>query len=320
MSNCPYRVTICSPIYGVEKYIERCAISLFEQTYSDIDYIFVNDCTKDRSLDILKDVIKKYPHKKRHIRIINHQCNMGLGEARNTAIKEVSNTFLMHVDSDDYIDTNLVETLVRQQVKTGADIVKCPKKILYRNRTEIEDAPNYEQPKKLIEDILSVNTAGNIWGALIRTSLYKDNNIIVEKGVNQSEDFQVMTRLLFFSKKISSIEKSYYYYDRSGESSYSNNLTEKSYSQIEKTITLLDAFFNTNNEERLNNLLWEGFIIFLCRDKISFCRSNNQLMYKYTCTLIDRYLPLLKNNLALKYKVIIQIRNWVLFKMLIFFK
>lgn len=320
MNNCPYSVTICSPIYGVEKYIERCAVSLFEQTYCDIDYIFVNDCTKDSSLDLLNDVIERYPHKKKHIRIINHQCNKGLGEARNTAIKEVCSTFLMHVDSDDYIDNNLVESLVLQQIETGADIVKCSKKILYKNRVEIEDAPRYEQPKRLIEDILSVNTAGNIWGSLIRTSLYKDNSISVEKGVNQSEDFQVMPRLLYFSRKISYIEKSYYYYDRTGESSYSNNMTENSYNQIEKTMTLLDAFFCANNEEQLKNLLWEGFIIFLCRDKISFCRSNNQLMYKYTCTLIDRYLPLMKVDLSLKYKIIIQIRNRVLFKLLLILK
>ncbi len=53
------KVSVVIPVYGVEKYIERCARSLFEQTLDDIEYIFVNDCTKDRSIDILNEVIIK---------------------------------------------------------------------------------------------------------------------------------------------------------------------------------------------------------------------------------------------------------------------
>lgn len=52
-------VSIIIPIYGVEKYIERCAVSLFEQTYTKIEYIFVNDCTPDKSIEKLNEVLKK---------------------------------------------------------------------------------------------------------------------------------------------------------------------------------------------------------------------------------------------------------------------
>lgn len=58
------KVSVVIPVYGVEKYIERCARSLFEQTLDDIEYIFVNDCTKDRSIDILNSVINDYPARK----------------------------------------------------------------------------------------------------------------------------------------------------------------------------------------------------------------------------------------------------------------
>ena len=59
-----YKVSILVPIYGVEKYIERCARSLFEQTYHNIEYVFVNDCTKDNSIDILLAVLAQYPNRK----------------------------------------------------------------------------------------------------------------------------------------------------------------------------------------------------------------------------------------------------------------
>lgn len=59
------KVSVCVPIYGVEKYIEQCVVSLFEQTYKDIEYIFVNDCTPDKSIEVLKSVIERYPDKGR---------------------------------------------------------------------------------------------------------------------------------------------------------------------------------------------------------------------------------------------------------------
>ena len=84
MENEQYLVSICVPVYGVETYIEQCAISLFEQTYQNIEYIFVNDCTPDKSIEILKSVINRYPNKKSSIHILSHEKNKGLGAARNS--------------------------------------------------------------------------------------------------------------------------------------------------------------------------------------------------------------------------------------------
>ena len=76
------KVSILVPIYGVEKYIERCVRSLLEQSFTDIEYIFVNDCTKDSSMVILNKLIKEYEEKKGSIKIINHEKNGGLAASR----------------------------------------------------------------------------------------------------------------------------------------------------------------------------------------------------------------------------------------------
>ncbi len=55
-------VSILVPVYGVERYIERCARSLFEQTYDNLEFVFANDCTTDRSMDILHEIELQYPH------------------------------------------------------------------------------------------------------------------------------------------------------------------------------------------------------------------------------------------------------------------
>lgn len=76
------KVSVVIPIYMVEKYIERCARSLFEQTLDDIEYLFINDCTPDSSMNILARVIEDYPKRKFQTRILEMPTNGGLAAVR----------------------------------------------------------------------------------------------------------------------------------------------------------------------------------------------------------------------------------------------
>lgn len=82
------KVSVIVPIYNVSRFIKRCVESLFNQTLDDVEFIFVNDCTPDDSIDILKKVIADYPD--RNTMIINHEVNKGLPAARNTGLKAAS--------------------------------------------------------------------------------------------------------------------------------------------------------------------------------------------------------------------------------------
>lgn len=315
-----YMVSVCVPVYKVEKYIERCARSLFKQTYENIEYVFVDDCSPDDSITIVKRVVDQYPHRKPCVRIIRHKTNSGLGQARNTGVCEAKGDFILHVDSDDYIDTNVIERLIEKQKETKADIVRYPKKILYQTSSQVEQVRKYNSPRDILEDIFTCKTAGNVCGSLIRTSLYRDNDIMVEGHVNQSEDFQVMPRLLYYAKSIAVVNDVYYYYDRTGENSYSNNMTEKSYQQIAISLALINDFLMRNNEKDLCNMLWKGQMIALCRSKMKFCKDGNRQMYNYVCSLIDQYLPKLRVCLPFKYRLLISCKNYQMFKLLMGFK
>ena len=315
-----YLVSVCVPVYKVEQYIERCARSLFEQTYENIEYVFVDDCSPDNSIAIVKRVAEQYPHRKPNVRLIRHKTNSGLGQARNTGVFEAKGIFILHVDSDDYIDANVVKRLVEKQKETKADIVRYPKKILYKTKTQIEQVREYNSPRDLLEDILACKIAGNVCGGLIRTSLYRDNNIKVEGHVSQSEDFQVMPRLLYYAKSIAVVNDVYYYYDRTGENSYSNNMTEISYQQIAISLEFIDDFLIRNKEKDLCSLLWKGVMIGFCRSKMGFCRADNRQMYNHICYLIERYLPKLSVSLPFKYRLLISCKNYQMFKLLMLFK
>lgn len=315
-----YLVSICVPVYKVEEYIERCSRSLFEQTYENIEFVFIDDCSPDNSIAILQQIVELYPKRKNQIRIIRHETNSGLGIARNTAVREAKGDFILHVDSDDYISTDAVERLVAKQKETNADIVKYPKKILYKSSTQIEDLSEYSSPRKLLEDIFIGKVAGNVCGGLIRTSLYHDNGIHVEGGVNQSEDFQVIPRLLFFAQKIAVVHNVFYFYDCTSEDSYSNNLSWKSYQQIDISLWLLNDFLVQRNEIYLCGQLWKGRLISLCRIKIRFCNTNNKKMYDFICSLIEQYKSNLTDKMPYKYRLLMSCKNYQLFKVLILFK
>lgn len=213
-------VSILIPVYKVEKYIERCACSVFEQTFPYIEYIFIDDCTPDNSIERLKSIIKNYPQRKEHVRIISHEKNRGLAAARNTAVENCQTEFLMHVDSDDYIEKDAVEKLVEEQQKGDFDIVTGNAVFHRKDGQEILHKNEPIEKEALIKLYIQATYNHTIWGRLIRTSLYKDNKIQALEGCNIGEDHQVIPQLFYYANKIASIDDIIYHYDCTNENSY----------------------------------------------------------------------------------------------------
>ena len=244
-------VSILVPIYNVENYIERCARSIFDQTYLDIEYIFVDDCSTDNSMEILSRVIKDHPKRKNDIRIINHEHNRGLSAARNTAVDNCNSDFLLHVDSDDYLEPNAVELLVEKQKKTDADLVTG--QALLHNKTSIflMERPHFINKEGFVVDMIKPSLHHTIWGRLIRTSLYKDNNIHAVEGVNIGEDLQVMSQLSYFAKKVESVWSVIYHYENSNPNSYMNASSQKKLErclQDTQSMEIVRDFFKNKKE------------------------------------------------------------------------
>jgi len=214
------KVSMLVPIYGVEKYIEQCAISLFSQTYKDLEYIFVNDCTPDSSIYILEEVLENYPERRKQTKIISHQTNRGLGASRKTALAASTGEYIFNVDSDDYIPLNAVEKLVEVQRRTNADIVSGAFQYLTTEGTLIEKQPYLLDKVHTLKLLLAQNTIlNNIWGRLIRKSLYTDNNIDSIEGVNMAEDYGLTTRLVCAAENIAYTNDIVYVYRQGSASS-----------------------------------------------------------------------------------------------------
>lgn len=215
-------VSVCIPVYNVERYIERCAVSVLEQSYPDIECVFVDDCCPDSSVDKLKEVLKRYPSRVDRVKIIRHEKNKGLSAARNTALCNSSGDFIMHVDSDDYLDIHAVENLIRRQEEFEADIVTGQAVCIEKESAWVMERPHFQTREGFIADMVKPSIHHTIWGRLIRKSLYTDNGVQAKEGVNIGEDLQVMSQLAYYAGKVESIWDVVYYYDCTNDLSYMN--------------------------------------------------------------------------------------------------
>lgn len=242
-------ITIAVPVYGVEKYIERCARSLFEQTYKDIEYLFVDDCSPDKSFDVLRSVMEDYPERKTHIKIVRHDKNRGLGAARNTALENCQTEFIMHVDSDDSIEKDTVEIIMGKQAEGEYDIVRYGFNNIYSyNKTKKVVWPEIESAEELAQKTLARKVPVCVCGGLYRTSLYKDYDIRVADGVNNSEDYCVTPRLAYYAKSVAVIRACLYNYYIGNEGAYTNSFSEEKSKQALRVLKINEDFFKEIKE------------------------------------------------------------------------
>jgi len=221
------KVSLLVPVYGVERYIARCAESLFGQTYEDIEYIFVDDCTPDASISVLEEVLERYPGRRAQVRIIRHDHNRGLGAARATALAASTGEAIMHVDSDDYMSTDAVEVLCRRMEDTGAEVVDGGYGVVYGDEVTETHMPHHGRTDLYVCLLLVQNIYSNrIWGRMYRRRLYDNKDIKHLEGVDYGEDYSVAIPLLFRSRR-RFVDKIVYYYRKDNMSSYTHGMSRK---------------------------------------------------------------------------------------------
>ena len=204
------KVSVCIPVYGVEKFIERCARSLFEQTMKEgIEFIFVNDCTKDNSIIILESVLKEYPERKEQVKIVHHTQNGGLVAARKTGLKHASGEYVVHCDSDDWVEVSLYEEMYKKAIRTDADMVYCH---FYQERNG-EQTVFYEQEYCDLETVFTGKNSCQIWTKMFRTSIARSEQIIAPEHLVMSEDVLRSVQTLALCKKRVRVDKALYHYN-----------------------------------------------------------------------------------------------------------
>jgi glycosyltransferase involved in cell wall biosynthesis len=217
------KVSILVPFYKVENYVGRCVESLFTQTYKNIEYVFVNDCTPDGSMEVINEKIDKYGMNDK-CKMIIHNQNQGISASRNDCLDNMTGDFFLFIDSDDYIDKDMVELLVDAAIKEDADISGCG---------YIEEFADHsvEHPQKYTNDhgemmraITLLTIKGVMWKLLVRSTIVTEHKDEVRfiPDRNMVDDYFFCCQIFYYAKRFASVDRCMYHWIQYNPNNYTH--------------------------------------------------------------------------------------------------
>lgn len=240
------KVSVTVPVYNTAKYLRQCLNSLKAQTLSDIEFIIVDDGSKDKSGDICGE----YAQKDNRFRVI-HQRNGGLAVARQTGLNNAHGEYVIVCDSDDWVEPDMYEKLYQKAIETNADIVLCGYYSEYSDGRSVPIQIVFKEKNGQVDnDDLIRRGAGSSWVKLIRKSLFEVTQSSYEPGINLSEDALILYKLMRANPKVIQIIEPLYHYRRLfGEKTYTNCISMSHIRQLKYTYDWLKSNYN-NSEYR----------------------------------------------------------------------
>lgn len=201
-------VSIIVPIYNVEQYLPACLDSLVNQTLRDIEIICVNDSSLDNSLKIAEN----YAAQDKRIKIISHECNQGLGPARNTGVEFATAPYIIFVDSDDIIAETMVEKLYLLMADNNADMGWCNIGSITEDGDIKKEGYSIPEgiytPQKVLEKAQLYQTLLPVWNKMYKREMIVD----VKQPPIVSEDQPFLSVVLGRCRRIAISSETYYFY------------------------------------------------------------------------------------------------------------
>lgn len=209
-----YKISLIAPIYGVEPYIRQFAESALGQTYEDIQFVFVNDGTKDNSMAILNALIEeRFEHLKERIVIVNKE-NGGLPSARKSGLEAAEGEYILFADSDDWLELDAVERVMALAERTDADILYFDLVKEYgggKQSVKHERTYTAENRMRWIENMFNYRSFGYTVTKCFRRKLYTENRIVFPK-LGMHEDICLMAQIIFYAQSIAQLPEPLYHY------------------------------------------------------------------------------------------------------------
>lgn len=258
-------VSILIPVYNTEEYLPKCLDSIVNQTYSNLQVVIIDDGSKDASLSIAQKYAKQYLCIE-----VYHQENVGVAAARNKLISLAKGDFILFIDSDDWVELDMVENMLILQKKYNADIVSCGCFLEDKSSTQLCSFVKNDFFLKGKENILKVflyhkELTGSLWNKLIPRKFYK--GLSFRNDIWYGEDCLFLWELI--NQNINNIfftSKCYYHYRMSIDSISHENFN---YKKISGHLVWKQIYYDTQ--------IKGGYLNYL--GKMAFVRSDMWLLF-----------------------------------------
>lgn len=266
-------ISIIVPVYKVEPYLRQCVDSILNQTYRDIEVLLIDDGSPDRCGEICDE----YAKKDQRIRVF-HTENKGLSAARNLGLREAKGEYIGFVDSDDWIEPDMYEVLLKRMQETGADISVCS---FWLENTGTKEASDYAKAiyvgKESLRALVDGQLSNYVWNKLYCKTIFQ--TLVFPCGRNH-EDIASMHLIINQAKSIAVLGATKYHYRIRNES------ITKTYT-ASNLVAYADAY-----------LLQYRFLLNECSDLFAACREELLLLpargisrvwrWWYGCDLEDK--------------------------------
>jgi glycosyltransferase involved in cell wall biosynthesis len=241
------KVSVILPAFNAEKFVEKSLRSLMEQTFDDVEFLVIDDCSTDNTLAIIKTTINEYPQRLSQTKVFTMPENKGIAAVRAFGINTATGDYTIQIDSDDYCELDMIESLYCEAIKNNADMVICdfyinfPKKQIYKSQKTPESSI------KVMSGLVNSKLHGATWNKLIKRSLYIDNHINFTPDLNMWEDLSTVIKLSYFAKKIAYLPEAFLHHTKINPASYTLNVSLNSLNNMKQAIEDIEQFLIQNN-------------------------------------------------------------------------
>lgn len=272
------KVTVILAVYKAEAFIEKCVRSLFNQTLDNLEYIFIDDCSPDNSIEIMERILEEYPNRKSQVKVIRHSANQGVGKTRQDGLDAASGEYIIHCDPDDWVDLTMYEDMYKKAKETRSEMVICD----IMEETKYSSSIMSQKPEELTSKSVLESLTGlskrslhcSLCNKLILSSCLTD--IEIPDGLDSYEDGFVNIKVLTKSIKISYLPMAMYHYRIDTD----NSLTKiMSIHRMEIDRKVVHEVMSIDGLDLLNKRAFAALV--LNRDVYSSCYSNWEFRHHY---------------------------------------
>ena len=269
-------ISVIVPVYKVERFISRCANSLFSQSMRNrIEFIFVDDASPDKSIDILEQCLAHHSERRMQVKILHHAKNLGLPAARNTGLKVANGEYVYHCDSDDFLEIQALEQMYATIREHDADIVWCDWFLSLESSERLMPQPSYDTPTDALKGMLAGAMKYNVWNKLVKRQVYTDNGIRFPEGHGMGEDM-TMIRLFACADKVVYVPEGFYHYVKLNSGAFSNTYSERHLEELAHNVAETLAFL----KDKYGNALDLDIEFFKLDVKYPFLVTDDKSKYE----------------------------------------
>ncbi|KAA6334521.1 putative glycosyltransferase EpsH [termite gut metagenome] len=196
---------------------------------------------------ILLQITEEYPTRKSQIRIIHHEKNRGLAAARNTGLEAATSEYIIHCDSDDWVEKDMCEKMLNEALEHHSDVVVTDYILEYSHKRIYKKQTIPSNNIECINWLLNEKLRGSNWNKLVKRNLLVENSIKYIEGIDMWEDLIISIKIFFFAKKTSYLNEAFYHYIQYNYASYTKLLTRKSLENLISGVEEIEHFFLHKN-------------------------------------------------------------------------